>query len=74
MIEFYGILYNKIDILPGYLVEGINEQSGLAIRWPAKKAKAYIFQDNILTVNDILQIKPKTINYSLKYSSFYSEL
>ena len=44
MMDFYGIKFNKSEVMAGLLVQGIDEQSGLAIRWPQERPKSYIMR------------------------------
>lgn len=56
MVEWYGIKFVKVDVLPGFIVQELAGDSGVEIKWPNKKAKSFLWKNNILTVHDIKDI------------------
>lgn len=56
MVEWYGIKFVKGDVLPGFIVQELAGDSGVEIKWPNKKAKSFLWKNNILTVHDIKDI------------------
>ena len=74
MVEWYGVKFVKGDVLPGFLVQELAGDSGVEIKWPSKKAKSFLWKNNILTVHDIKDIQPRAVTYSMKYTTLYQEL
>ena len=74
MVDAYGIKFNKSEVLPGFLVQGINDNSRLWVKWPQERPKAYVFKETVLTMESIQKIDCNIRSYDLSYTALCQEV